>query len=410
MDIALYSLISPVHSQDKIDQTLVDYSKVLKEECELEEVNQPAELKDYDLTLVFVKSGGTENQFKEIYEYLSEPILLLSTPLHNSLAASMEILSWTNSQAGNGKIIHGDPKQIANEVKQWVKIKNVLEKISNSRLGVIGEPSDWLIDSHVSADQVKENWGLELVNIKIEELINKAKKINLEEAKKVSQEFITNSAGMVENTTEDVYQAAKVYLALKDMIAKYNLNAVTVRCFDLLTELETTGCLALAWLNNEGIVAGCEGDVPAAFTMMLTHYLTDELPFMANLYQLDQVNNELVFAHCTLATKDIEHYTLRSHFESGIGVGIQGKLPNTEITITKIGGSDLTEYVIKSGEIKKNLNRSNACRSQILVDLNGDSDYFITDPIGNHHIILPGEYHDILERLFSTVNLELNKK
>ena len=35
---------------------------------------------------------------------------------------------------------------------------------------------------------------------------------------------------------------------------------MTVRCFDLLGRIGTTGCLALAILNAEGIPAACEGD------------------------------------------------------------------------------------------------------------------------------------------------------
>lgn len=39
-------------------------------------------------------------------------------------------------------------------------------------LGIIGEPSSWLIGSHVNKDKVKENFDITLIDIDINELIS----------------------------------------------------------------------------------------------------------------------------------------------------------------------------------------------------------------------------------------------
>ena len=51
-------------------------------------------------------------------------------------------------------------------------------------------------------------------------------------------------------------------------MSERHLDACVVRCFDLVTDLRTTGCLALSWLLDQGVVAGCEGDIPATLTMV----------------------------------------------------------------------------------------------------------------------------------------------
>ena len=56
--------------------------------------------------------------------------------------------------------------------------------------------------------------------------------------------------------------ALRIYSALKALVVKYKLDGLTVRCFDLLSTIHSTSCIALALLNNEGIIAACEGDVP----------------------------------------------------------------------------------------------------------------------------------------------------
>ena len=58
---------------------------------------------------------------------------------------------------------------------------------------------------------------------------------------------------------EEIEKALNVYGGCQRLIEKYKLDAITVRCFELINYVPTTGCLALAILNTEGIPAACEG-------------------------------------------------------------------------------------------------------------------------------------------------------
>ena len=89
------------------------------------------------------------------------------------------------------------------------------------RLGVIGKPSDWLIASQVDAAQVLERMDCQLVDVPIEEV---------------------TSLGEVDGGMQG---AEAIYARLKDIIAKYDLQGVTLRCFDLLKTVKNTGCIAL---------------------------------------------------------------------------------------------------------------------------------------------------------------------
>jgi L-fucose isomerase-like protein len=37
------------------------------------------------------------------------------------------------------------------------------------------------------------------------------------------------------------------------------------------------------------------------------------------------------------------------------------------------------------------------CRTQVRIKMNSPADYFLKTPLGNHHIMLYGNYEDILE-------------
>lgn len=194
--------------------------------------------------------------------------------------------------------------------------------------------------------------------------------------------------------------AEQIYDALKTIIERHQLHGFTIRCFDLLTAVHNTGCLALAKLNAEGVVAGCEGDVPAMLSMMIAQSLLGVSGFQANPASINPETGEMLFAHCTIPLNLVERYEFDTHFESGIGVGIRGYMKEGPVTIFKVSG-DLSRFFIEEGELIRNQAKSDLCRTQQVIQLSHPSQasYFLTNPIGNHHIILPGHHHDLLEEM-----------
>ena len=56
----------------------------------------------------YIETGGTEEQFKQIYNNYNEPYYFIATDHSNSLPASLEILTFLHNKNKIGKIIHGD--------------------------------------------------------------------------------------------------------------------------------------------------------------------------------------------------------------------------------------------------------------------------------------------------------------
>ena len=396
MKIALVSIISEIHDEERINNTLADRYEFLKNNFEIEEITinevPNHDFSDYDLTINFIKSGGSENNFAQIFEYLPRPIYLYAVEFHNSLPAALEILSFINEQGAEAKILHGESEDLLIEIKELVEYKRIRAEISEAKIGVIGKPSDWLIGSHIDREHAAHHWGTEFIDIEMEEIYSNLKTIKQKEAAAAAEKYLAQAEKMVENSREDLAMAAEIYLALKKIVLAHNLDALTIRCFELVEKLNNTGCLALSLLNDEGITAGCEGDIPAVFSMYLAAKLTGETPFMANPVKIDSKKDQINFAHCTVPLSISEKFILRSHFETGIGVGIQGILKKGAVTVFKIGGAGLEQYFVAQGEIIENMNSENACRTQIKVDLPQSSDYFLSDSIGNHHLIISGHH------------------
>ena len=184
---------------------------------------------------------------------------------------------------------------------------------------------------------------------------------------------------------------------------RYDLCGVSVRCFDLLDTVHTTGCLGLSILNSLGVYGGCEGDMPTLLSMAILGSITAEPLFMCNPSRFDTKAGCATFAHCTVPTAMLKSFCLNTHFESGIGVAVQGVFEEGDCTLFKCEG-DLSRYFVQEGRILQTPFSDMLCRTQIRVGLDGFS-YFLTDPINNHHVICRGKHKNEVESFFRLVKM-----
>lgn len=405
MAIRLFSITSELHSEmaasARNEEFIISIEKELGEKFIFCETNARYDASD---SVIYVRTGGTENIFRnEIFAQgipESAKVRLLTSGHSNSLAASMEILSFLNNNGINGEILHGSATEIAGKLRSPADAATCdlirrFDKpgiLSGRRYGVIGHPSDWLISSSVDYKKARRVLGCELVDIDIKELTESAGKKagRLPECLEASYPEATNpfvpKFGK-DISRDDFNKAAAIYEALKSLAMKYRLDGLTVRCFDLLTAIGSTSCIALAVLNSEGLVAACEGDVPAMLSMAICRQMTGESGFQVNLSRVRE--GRMLFAHCTVPLSMVGDYCIDTHFESGIGLAIHGEFKeNSKASIFKLG-ADLEHCVLCDAEILSNQYEDNLCRTQVWINSPGLEDYLLNAPLGNHHIICP---------------------
>lgn len=352
-----------------------------------------SELDDYDcdLKLIFVQTGGSEGLFLDEFDKLQEPYYLLTNGSNNSLASSMEILTYLNKIGKKGEIIHGDIKYVAKRITQLAAVERAKKALRGARLGVVGKPSDWLIASVPDYDEVKRKLGVTLVDIPIADVEKSVK----EAVQKADVPY----GGFDKN---DLETSAKILDALKGVARDHRLNGMTLRCFDLLTSLHGTGCVALSQLNSDGIVGTCEGDVTAMLCMMIARALTNQSAFQSNPSRIDVENNSILLAHCAVPFDMTKEYKFDTHFESGIGVAVKGEMREDRATVFRIS-SDLKRYFVSNATITQNCHYSDLCRTQIVVKLDKPVTELLKNPCGNHHVVIYGEHADVIDELLTTL-------
>ena len=353
-----------------------------------------------------IATGGVENLFKRIWsaidvETMCAPsrqkmVTMIADGRNTSLAASLEILTYLGNIGVEGKILHGTNDEIISAIVETCHGTSL-----RGRIGLFGQPSDWLIASGVDRDFLRQQYGIETVDIDLQRLIDGIKVVPQTEAEEVAQTMVKCAKAVKEPSDADMLEAAKAYLAIKHICQEERLDAMTIRCFDIVKACGTTSCLALALLNDEGIVAGCEGDMQTLMSMYLAKRLCGEVAFMANPSQLTDETSML--AHCTIPLTMCDETVMRSHFESGIGVAIQGLLPLSDYTLFKWGGPKLDRYFVIEAQAIETPYSNHFCRTQITLNVNLKP-YLLQHSIGNHHVIIRGRHAEDIHR-FMEMNM-----
>jgi L-fucose isomerase-like protein len=206
-------------------------------------------------------------------------------------------------------------------------------------------------------------------------------------------------------SNESIESASKVNRVLEVAISQNQLDAITVECFSLVQNEGVTACLSLSHLNDRGIPAGCEGDLTSIVGLMLAQAVTGQIPWMANLVRV--MDNKVKFAHCTAPTNLLDSFQIDTHFETGKGTAVAGIFTDEEVTIFRLN-SDLSKSFMASGKIvSKQKSPENACRTLIEVEIQADHASLLKEhPLGNHHLILPGNHIETLGAAFRMKNIQ----
>jgi len=290
----------------------------------------------------------------------------------------------------------------------------------------------WLGPSYFK--RLKDVFGIETVRANSSDILKYYQQVENSASKNLASDLINSSQGVLGPAEEDITKAAKLYLALKNMMEDNNTNALTAGCLSWIRQkaLPVSPCLALSKFNDEGIPAGCEADVESLITLCFCHYLAEKPGFQSDPV-IDESNNTVTFAHCTAARKFLGYeqkpfpFWFRPHTESWRDVGIETEMMQEgEVTIlrllgtilsksfcwpevnvyNKFEGYNLLAYKAKNAEadVDRTDNEKRkwewGCRTKITVELPEEElKDFKENFYGHHRIILYGDYTKKLKML-----------
>ena len=260
-----------------------------------------------------------------------------------------------------------------NELEHALSLLRVVPMMQQTRILLF--PPAQGTTAACNPEEVKKKLGADVVAVEEDAF---TALIDGADAAAVQQEIDAWTKGakeIVEPDKDDIEKAARVSVALDNLIRQENADALAIgTCMGWLAK--GFPCLGFTRLRDRGIPAACEGDMDSLLTMLMFQYAFDKPTFQGNA-TFDTARNALWTAHCTAPLKmdstkgEDAPYLLRGHSEvagSGCVPEVQYRL-NQIITRAKF--VDLNKILASTGKIIEVPERAvHGCRTQIVTEVN----------------------------------------
>ena len=289
-----------------------------------------------------------------------------------------------------------------NEVLWKLRALYGLKTTLGAKIVVIGEPSGWGAEGRVYGPYLaRKIWNFEFINISYDELKKRIDKIKsdkniVRKAEEEAKKYVS-SKGIISVKTDMrfIVNAFILYYVFKELLKEYDAKIITIKeCMSTIMPIaETTACLVLSLLNDEGYIALCESDFVAIPAAVLLHFISQK-PVFFNDPTLPH-NGLVTLAHCTaprkMDGKSLENVELLTHFESDYGVAPKVLMKRGQAVTVIDPDFEGKVWLGFKGKIIKNPSYA-ICRSQVDVQIEGNWRKLLREIRGFHWVLCYGDY------------------
>lgn len=293
-------------------------------------------------------------------------------------------------------VVVDDTEELTWRIRALAALKNTLGK----RIVTIGGAAGWGEGGRTAPERAKELWKLEFVDVGYAELgprIQAAREDlkRVERCRRAAGEYLAARGVVLETERGFVERAFLLTDVFKDLLDIADTEALTVNhCMGTIMPMaETTACLPLSLMNDEGYLAFCESDFVVIPSGILLHYVSGKPVFLND--PTYPYKNQVTLAHCTAPRRmdgqGLEPARLLTHFESDYGAAPKVEMKLGQTLTNLIPDFASRKWVGFAGTIAANP-ALDICRSQIDVEIHGDTEQLLREMKGFHWMTCYGNY------------------
>jgi len=249
-------------------------------------------------------------------------------------------------------------------------------------------------------DVARERYRMKIVDLAYDELAARLKAVtadaNLQQQCAAwTDRYLAIPNTKLETKKQFVHNAFALYLVFRQWLREHKAPAITLSaCMGTIISMsDTTACMPLSWLNDEGYIALCESDFVVVPAGILLHYISGKPVFMHNSTFPHKAM--VTCAHCTaprrMGGKRYEPVRIMTHYESDFGAA-----PKVEMPIGQQVCAISPEYASDRWVGIKAVVRDNPCfaicRSQQDVEIQGDWERLIPETRDSHWMMVYGDF------------------
>ncbi|MDZ7372315.1 MAG: sugar isomerase, partial [candidate division KSB1 bacterium] len=291
-------------------------------------------------------------------------------------------------------VVVDDYNEVLTKLRAIYGVRNFLGR----RIVALGGASGWCFED--APRVAREKYKLDIVTIGYDDLTTRIRKARadherVQAAERAAARYLALPETELNTDKAFVVNAFVLLEVIKGYLAENHADIFTIMdCMGAVMPIaETTACLTLSLLNDEGLPAFCESDFNAVPAGILLHYISGKPVFLND--PTFPHHGMVTCAHCTAPRRmDGVSYAptkVVTHFESDYGAAPKVELPlGTPITMVCPDAAQKA-WVGFTGSIIDNP-FLDICRSQYDIKIDGDWKKLLRDHRGFHWLMAVGDY------------------
>jgi len=274
-----------------------------------------------------------------------------------------------------------------------------LRQTLGQRIVAIGGAGGWGDGHRLAPPIAREKWQLDIREVSYPDVGRRIQTLRKDSAavaraRSDAEAYLKQPGIKLETDRKYVENGFLLCEVFKDLMKEHSCRMMTIQhCMGTIMPLaETTACLPLSLLNDEGYLAFCESDFVVIPAGILMHHILGTPVFLND--PTWPHNGVVTIAHCTaprkMDGKTYEPATILTHFESDYGAA-----PKVEMRIGQVMTNVIPDFASKKwvgfrGKVLANP-FLDICRSQTDVRVEGDCDRLVEDMRGFHWMSAYGD-------------------
>jgi hypothetical protein len=215
-----------------------------------------------------------------------------------------------------------------------------LKNSRGAKVLCIGGPAGWGQPKNVVPELVKKTWGLDLVTISYDEIGRLISEARADQqavalARRRAEQYLGGEGVRLETQREFVDNCFLLDQVFRRLMVEAKCRSITISgCMStIMPKAETSACLTLSTLNDDGWLAFCESDFVVIPSGLLLANIAGRPVFLNDpTYPHDGL---ITLAHCTgprkMDGKKLEKVRLVTHFESDYGAAPKVEMPKGQV-------------------------------------------------------------------------------
>jgi len=357
-----------------------------------------------DVTLVYAASGGVPtlekltppDKWNLIFvRHRSGPVYLWYEIVHPRYLRKT-VDEYGHPGMGVRDVVVDSHAEVLWRLRSLGGLKNTLGK----RIVAVGGPSGWGVGGRTAPDKAREVWKLDIRTVPYPDLGERIKRARSNDAlvrrcRDEAGKYLKQKGVTLETKREFLDSAFLLTEVFRDLLDEAQTDAITInQCMGTIMPMsETTACMPLSILNDEGYLAFCESDFVVIPAGILLHYICGKPVYLCNpTYPHSGV---MTISHCTAPRKldgaRLEPARILTHFESDYGAAPKVELRKGQRLTNLVADFNARKWVGVEGEVIDNPFMA-ICRTQTDITIKGDAQRLLEEMKGFHWMTCYGDW------------------